>query len=107
MENKYLLAKNYNIQQEYVLNSYIDAKDTVNHWCVGQVVDVIEANNQVRVHFEGWSSRYDEVRRSRPKCFHKWLICCVDDQKELSEDRPLQKAYGGIHWLEEEHPQGL
>lgn len=41
--NKYLLAKNYNVMQnEYVLNSYIDAKDTVNHWCVGQVVDVID-----------------------------------------------------------------
>lgn len=35
MDNKFVLAKNYNLQQEYILNQYIDCKDTVNHWCVG------------------------------------------------------------------------
>lgn len=68
MDNKFQLAKNYNIQQDYTLNAYIDTKDTVNHWCVGQIVDVNEANNQLRVHFEGWSARYDEV--SHIYCMH-------------------------------------
>lgn len=35
MDNIFVLAKNYNIQQDYEPNNYIDAKDTVNHWCVG------------------------------------------------------------------------
>lgn len=34
MDNKFVLAKNYNYQQDYQLNAYIDAKDSVNHWCV-------------------------------------------------------------------------
>lgn len=45
MENKYVLAKNYNIWQDYMLDTYVDMKDSVNHWCVGQVVDIIEATN--------------------------------------------------------------
>ena len=61
MDNKFLLAKNYNHLPDYQLNTYIDAKDTVNHWCVGQIVDIDEDKNTLKVHFEGWSSRYDEV----------------------------------------------
>ena len=61
MENKFLLAKNYNPIPDYQLNTFLDVKDTVNHWCVGQIVDIDEEKNMVKVHFEGWSSRYDEV----------------------------------------------
>ena len=39
----------------------MDAKDTVNHWCVGMVTDVDDDKNQVKIHFEGWTTRYDEV----------------------------------------------
>ena len=66
MENKFLLAKNYNPFPDYKLSNYIDAKDTVNHWCVGQIVDIDEEKNLVKVHFEGWSSRYDEVSTIQP-----------------------------------------
>ena len=34
-------------------------KTLVNHWCVGQVVDVDDEKNQVKIHFEGWTNRYD------------------------------------------------
>ena len=61
MENKFLQAKNYNPLPDYQLNAFIDAKDTVNHWCVGQIVDIDEEKNMLKVHFEGWSARYDEV----------------------------------------------
>jgi hypothetical protein len=68
MENKFLLAKNYNPYPDYKLSNYIDAKDTVNHWCVGQIVDIDEEKNLVKVHFEGWSTRYDElIRRNAPR----------------------------------------
>lgn len=62
MENKFLAAKNYNFTQDLILDSYVDAKDTVNHWCVGQVCDVDDDKNNVRIHFEGWTNRYDDVR---------------------------------------------
>lgn len=61
MENKFQLAKNYNFTQDLILDSYVDSKDTVNHWCVAQVCDVDEEKNTVKIHFEGWSNRYDEV----------------------------------------------
>lgn len=35
MENKYVMAKNYNFISDMNLNDYIDCKDSVNHWCVG------------------------------------------------------------------------
>ena len=33
MEDKYLLAKNYNFLADLKQDKFIDAKDTVNHWC--------------------------------------------------------------------------
>lgn len=38
---------------------YIDAKDSVNVWCVAEVLDVI--GNEIKINFDGWSNRYDEV----------------------------------------------
>ena len=37
----------------------IDARDTVNNWCVAEVIKV--EGNEVLVNFDGWSSKYDEV----------------------------------------------
>ena len=39
----------------------MDAKDTVNNWCVGQVVEENIDAGTVKVHFEGWSDRHDAV----------------------------------------------
>lgn len=61
METKLQMAKNYNFLTDLKLNDYIDAKDTVNHWCVGEVCDVDPDKNMIKIHFEGWTSRYDEV----------------------------------------------
>jgi hypothetical protein len=61
MEQKFQSAKNYNFGSELQLDSYVDAKDTVNHWCVGQVCDVDDEKGMVKIHFEGWTTRYDEV----------------------------------------------
>lgn len=61
MENKFQSAKNYNYIQDLQLDSYVDAKDTVNHWCVAQICDIDEEKNLVKIHFDGWTNRYDEV----------------------------------------------
>jgi len=63
MENKFQAAKNYNFIQDIAIDSYIDAKDQVNHWCVAQVCDIDNEKGMVKIHFEGWGSRYDEVSR--------------------------------------------
>jgi hypothetical protein len=46
------------------MDLYIDAKDTVNHWCVAQIKDIDHEKNTVKIHFEGWTQRYDEVHIS-------------------------------------------
>ena len=62
MEQKLLDAKNYNFNNDFIVDSYIDAKDTLSKWCVAQIIEIDEANNSVRLHFEGWATRYDEVK---------------------------------------------
>jgi hypothetical protein len=45
----------------YVKGAYIDAKDTVNNWCVGEVIEIDTDKHILRVHFEAWTPKYDEV----------------------------------------------
>jgi hypothetical protein len=44
-----------------LLDIYLDAKDSVNNWCVAKIFDSDLANHRITLHFDGWSSRYDEV----------------------------------------------
>ncbi len=83
MENKFLQAKNYNPFPDYKLSNYIDAKDTLNEWCVGQIVDTDEKKNLFKVHFEGWSSRHDEVS---PIYSPTLTLFPIDDPKECSQN---------------------
>ena len=86
MENKFLQAKNYNPIPDYLVNTFIDAKDSVNHWCVGQIVEIDEEKNMIKIHFEGWSPRYDEVSIPRPN------FTSVD-QTECAKDRTFQETH--------------
>ena len=44
-----------------LLDVYVDAKDSVNNWCVARIIDHDIQNYKITIHFDGWSSRYDEV----------------------------------------------
>lgn len=37
----------------------IDARDSVNNWCIGHVLKV--EGTYVYVNYDGWSSKYDDV----------------------------------------------
>lgn len=41
----------------YKIGNYCDALDETKNWCVGEVID--RQNDQLKVHFEGWSSKHD------------------------------------------------
>ena len=41
------------------VGQWVDAKDTIDQWLEGQVIQVNE-NNQVYIHYNGWGSRWDE-----------------------------------------------
>eukprot|EP00357_Protocruzia_adherens_P035177 CAMPEP_0115012418 /NCGR_PEP_ID=MMETSP0216-20121206/24723_1 /TAXON_ID=223996 /ORGANISM="Protocruzia adherens, Strain Boccale" /LENGTH=128 /DNA_ID=CAMNT_0002381467 /DNA_START=123 /DNA_END=506 /DNA_ORIENTATION=+ len=42
----------------YAVGAYVDAKDSVNRWCLAKIIDRNE--DMVNVHFDGWSSRWNE-----------------------------------------------
>jgi len=47
---------------------YLDAKDTVNNWCVAQIKNVNPAEKTIQIKFDGWSSKYDiEIKRYSTK----------------------------------------
>ncbi len=54
------LAEAANSFSGIVPGSYIDAKDTVENWCVANVLKV--DGGDVTVNYDGWSSNYDMVR---------------------------------------------
>jgi len=63
-ENKFEVARNWSLvssRELLTVTSYVDAKDTVNNWCVGQIVEEYVDNGTVKVHFEGWSERHDVI----------------------------------------------
>lgn len=45
MEQKLIEAKNYNFNNDFIVDKYIDAKDTLSKWCVAQVLEVDDAHN--------------------------------------------------------------
>jgi hypothetical protein len=40
------------------VGDWVDARDTVNKWCVGQVLSI--SDRTVRIHYKGWSAQYDD-----------------------------------------------
>ena len=53
-------SKDYDHTQEYQFDLYVDAKDSVGKWCVGQIVELDESRSVARVHYDGWSEKHDE-----------------------------------------------
>jgi len=43
------------------VTNFVDAKDSVNNWCVGQIVEENVDHGTVKVRFEGWSDKHDVV----------------------------------------------
>jgi len=41
---------------------YVDALDENKKWCVAQIID--RKSDFIKIHYDGWSSKYDEVRRN-------------------------------------------
>jgi len=53
------LAESYQFSELISPGSFIDAKDTVDNWCVATVTKV--QNGEVTVNYDGWSHKYDFV----------------------------------------------
>src|SRR5690242_16964625 len=51
--------KNINSLDHYQKGEYCDAQDDTKSWLVGEIVE--RTDDKIKVHFEGWSSKYDET----------------------------------------------
>jgi hypothetical protein len=59
LDKKLEVLKKYNALDYFEEGRFIDAQDSVNSWCLGEVVSVDQRN--LSIHFDGWSSRWDVV----------------------------------------------
>ena len=51
----------YNWIKDVTENSYVDSKDTVNNWWVAKTLSVDAGKEELYLHFDGWSTKYDEA----------------------------------------------
>ena len=105
MENKLQLAKSYNFLSDLSINNYVDCKDTVNHWCVGEICDIDNEKNQIKVHFEGWTPRYDEVMPLLNIGVTLKYGYGIVDKEELIENSSFQETHRGLYRAEERSVQ--
>jgi len=63
----YQEAETYNFIKDLHLGCYLDVKDTTSTWCLATII--ILSNDGIRVHYDGWSERFDEVT-----CFVQYRI---------------------------------
>jgi hypothetical protein len=71
--------KNINSLDFYEKGNFCDAQDETKSWCVGEIVE--RTDDKLKVHFEGWSSKFDEV----------WSI----KNKKVEHFRRYSKGYTG------------
>ncbi len=53
-------AEAFNAFQGIAPGWLVDARDTVNNWCVAEVLSVTA--NELKISYDGWTVRYDDVR---------------------------------------------
>jgi hypothetical protein len=79
-----------------LLDMFIDAKDSVNNWCVAKIIDHNLQNGRITIHFDGWSPRYDEevrITSSRIAAFRKYTIAYTGQTKVALRDHDLNYVY--------------
>ena len=49
----------YDPTSDFKIGSFIDAKDSVNNWCVARITNLSE--NKVTLNFDGWSNKWNDT----------------------------------------------
>lgn len=47
-------------------------------WCVGQIIELNETNTSARVHYDGWSEKYDEYVQVKSGKIAPFRFCTVN-----------------------------
>lgn len=53
LDKKIQYLQKYNYYDFFEVDSFIDAQDSINQWCLGQVVQ--NDGKVLCIHFDGWS----------------------------------------------------
>lgn len=77
LDKKLEVLKKHHYFENYLVGKFIDAQDTVNTWCLGQIVE--SENRMIRIHYDGWSSKWDMV------CFPSILLLLIFTLPSLLE----------------------
>jgi hypothetical protein len=56
--------KKYDPVEYYIENSFIDCKDSINSWCTAKIIERDDRDHTLRINFDGWSHKWDEVQFS-------------------------------------------
>jgi hypothetical protein len=78
--------KNLSIDNFYVGN-YVDSLDEAKTWCLGEIM--MRNGDVVKVHYEGWSSKFDEVIVKSNK------IMSIKKVNKINNFRRYSKGYTG------------
>lgn len=79
-----------------LLDLYVDAKDSVNNWCVARIIDHKLQAGRITIHFDGWSPRYDEevrITSSRIAAFRKYTAGYTGQTRAALRDHDLNYAH--------------
>jgi len=93
-----------------LLDVYIDAKDSVNNWCVAKIIDHDMQSQKLQLHFDGWSPKYDEVSTNQiiyliaTITFVSYLLDC---ENRLLKNRRIQEIYSRLHRPEQDGAQRI
>jgi len=58
INEKLTKLKNLNIDN-FKEGTYVDSLDEAKTWCIAEII--VRNGDLVKVHYEGWSSKFDEV----------------------------------------------
>jgi len=78
------------------VDTYLDAKDHINNWCVAIVKNINHEEKTIRIGFEGWSSKYDiELKRNSSKIapFRTHTFGYTGQQKTAYRDFKITPTY--------------
>ncbi len=65
----------YSPFDDYKEGSFVDARDSVNRWCVATIKAKFDLSERVKVRFDGWSGTWDEtysIKGDKIAPFRRW-----------------------------------
>ena len=70
--------KKFDFTEYLQKNSYIDTRDSVDTWRVAKILEVSTYDSTIKVRFDGWSGKWDEVSLCAFLSLCIWLINSVN-----------------------------